>query len=163
MTELKHEETWDDFFMKMAELMATRSKDPSTKVGAVIVDYHHRVVGTGYNGFPRGVRDLPERYDEKRVKYSMVCHAEENAVLNAIVKLSDVTLYTTMFPCSSCTKTIIQAGVNRVVCPPPRTEGIWAEDAEFSKQMLEEAVVFVYGPNGSWRLHDDTRRTGRRL
>lgn len=154
-------ETWDDFFMKMAELMATRSKDPSTKVGSVIADYSHRVIGLGYNGFPRYVDDKPERYEDKMVKYNLIVHAEANAILNSIVKPSDVTLYTTMFPCSQCAKLIIQAGISRVVCPEPRTEGKWAEDAEFSKQMLKEAQVFVNGPNYSWHLHDDTQRSGR--
>lgn len=148
-------ESWDDFFMKMAELMATRSKDPSTKVGAVIVDYNKRVIGLGYNGFPRFVDDDAERYQDKMVKYSMIVHAEANAILNSTTKLSDVTLYTTMFPCSECTKLIIQSGVSRVVSPEPRADGKWAQDAEFSRRMLTEACVFVYGPNHSWELRPE--------
>lgn len=162
-TALAERLSWDQFFMSMAELTATRSKDPSTKVGAVIVDYNRRVIGLGYNGFPRGVDDRPERYTDKKIKYSLVVHAEANAIVNSFTGLSDTTIYTTMFPCSSCTKLIIQSGISRVVCPPPREEGVWSEDANFSKQMLREALVFVYGPDHSWQLHNDTTKSGRFL
>ncbi len=67
---------WDGRFMDMAALLATWSKDPSTKVGAIITDTERRVIGSGYNGFPRGVIDDPLRYEEKAVKYRLVVHAE---------------------------------------------------------------------------------------
>lgn len=131
--------------MRLAEEYATWSKDPSTKVGAVIVDHERRTVGAGYNGFPRGVSDEPIRYETKMVKYKMVVHAEANAIMNAVKSVRDCTLYATKFPCSECTKLIIQMGVSHVVSPPPSDDGsVWAEDAKFSLQMLNEAVISVY-------------------
>lgn len=129
--------------MELAAHFATWSKDPSTKVGAVIVDDCRRVIAQGYNGFPRGVRDDPERYETKMVKYKLVVHAEANAILNAVAKVSGAMLYCTKYPCSECAKLIIQSGIYRVVAPKPEMGGVWAEDAEFSIQMLREADVIV--------------------
>lgn len=134
---------WDDRFMEMARLLSTWSKDPSTKVGAVIVDEERRIVGTGYNGFPRHVKDDPVRYEEKLVKYSMIVHSEANAILNAAKSVRGCTMYSTKFPCSECTKLIIQSGVARVIAPIPSPEGKWADDARFSKAMFSEALVLV--------------------
>lgn len=139
--------TWDDFFMQVAELMSTRSKDPSTKVGAVIVDHSRRLLGTGYNGFPRGVADHPSRYEDKAVKYKLVVHAEANAILNAVKSVQGMTLYATKFPCSECAKLIVQSGISHVVTNPPSTDGKWAEDAEFSKIILTEGCVLVRQPH----------------
>ena len=129
--------------MELAKHIASWSKDPSTKVGAVIVDYDRRVIGTGYNGFPRGVNDDAARYQEKAVKYRLVVHAEANAILNAVKSVWGHTLYTTKFPCTGCAKLIIQSGISVVVTPPPDLEGTWAEDARDSIQMMKEACVFV--------------------
>jgi dCMP deaminase len=121
------------------------SKDPSTKVGAVIVDHDRRIVGTGYNGFPRGVNDDEERYAEKMVKYKMVVHAEANSIMNAVKSVRDCTLYATKFPCTECTKLIIQMGISRVIAPAVKYDGsVWAEDAVFSTQMLKEALVSIH-------------------
>lgn len=141
---------WDNRFMQMAELVASWSKDPSTKVGAIIVDYDRRIIGTGYNGFPRGVNDSPERYEDKPVKYKLVVHSEANAILNAVRSVSGQTLYTTKYPCSECAKLIIQSGISLVVTPPPGTNEPWATDAEFTKTMLKEACVMVRQPNQPW-------------
>ena len=132
---------WDKRFMDLAAHFATWSKDPSTKVGAIIVDHDRRVVGTGYNGFPRGVDDNPDRYLEKLVKYRMVVHAEANSIMNAVKSVRDYTLYATKSPCSECVKLIIQMGIWKVVAPAPVLEGIWAEDSNFAMQMLKEAGV----------------------
>lgn len=141
---------WDERFLDMARMVATWSKDPSTKCGAVLVDTMRRVVGTGYNGFPRGVHDAPERYSDRMVKYKMVVHAEANAILNAIVRLSDATLYSTKYPCSECAKLICQSGIAQVVCPargqandPDPSVQRWAEDAAFSNVMMTEAGIIV--------------------
>lgn len=134
---------WDQRFLQMAGLVGTWSKDPSTKVGCVITDADNRVLGVGFNGFPRGVGDDPGRYLDKATKYKMIVHAEQNAVLNAgeITSLDGATLYSTKEPCCECTKSIIQVGVARVVCP--RAVDHWASEADLSRQMLAEAGVEV--------------------
>lgn len=111
---------WDDYFMGIALLSAQRSKDPSTQVGACIVDADNKIVGIGYNGFPRGCSDdaLPwarKAADVKDTKYPYVVHAEVNAILNSTVKLHDARMYVALFPCNECAKMIIQAGIKELV------------------------------------------------
>ncbi len=132
---------WHQWFLGMADYVATASKDPSTKVGAVIIDGNRIVRGMGYNGFPRGVRDEPERYANRAEKYKRVVHAEANALLNSHGSLRGCTLYATMHPCSACAALIIQAGITSVVCRP--TIERWREDAEFAISMFNEADVHV--------------------
>lgn len=111
--------TWDDYFMGLAHLSSFRSKDPSTQVGAVIVDENKRIVGIGYNGFPTGVSDdeFPWNRDGDflHTKYAYVVHAELNAILNATRNLRGCSLYVSLFPCNECAKAIIQAGIGEVV------------------------------------------------
>jgi dCMP deaminase len=110
---------WDEYFMGVALLSAQRSKDPSTQVGACIVNDKKRIVGIGYNGFPRGVDDdnfpWEKTSDWINSKYPYVVHAEPNAILNSTVPLTNSTLYVTLFPCNECAKLIIQSGVKEVV------------------------------------------------
>ena len=110
--------SWDEYFLDIADLVATRSKDPSTKVGAVIVR-DKIILSTGYNGFARGVNDnIPERYDRPE-KYLWTIHAEENAILNAGrigIKTDGASLYVTpMHPCSNCALSIVQSGIKEVI------------------------------------------------
>lgn len=112
--------SWDEYFMGVAQLAAERSKDPSTQVGACIVDGEKRILSTGYNGFPHGCSDdeFPWNRDESKgdTKYQYVVHAELNAILNASGKsLAGSTLYVGLFPCNECAKAIIQAGVKEVI------------------------------------------------
>ena len=112
--------SWDDYFMGVALLAAERSKDPSTQVGACIVDADKRILSTGYNGFPHGCSDddFPWNRDEAKgeTKYQFVVHAELNAILNARGKsLAGSTLYVGLFPCHECAKAIIQAGIKEVI------------------------------------------------
>lgn len=113
--------SWDDYFMAMAFLTARRSKDPNTQVGACIVSPQKRIVGLGYNGFPRGCSDdsLPwarRAPSPLHNKYHYVCHAEVNAILNkGSAEVRDATLYVALFPCNECAKMIIQAGIAEVV------------------------------------------------
>jgi dCMP deaminase len=112
--------SWDEYFMGVAQLAAERSKDPSTRVGACIVDGEKRILSTGYNGFPHGCSDdeFPWNRDESKgdTKYQYVVHAELNAILNASGKsLAGSTLYVGLFPCNECAKAIIQAGVKEVI------------------------------------------------
>lgn len=115
--------SWPDYFMAVAFLAAQRSKDPSTQVGACIVNNEHKVVGVGYNGFPQGCSDdeFPWNRDEYvdsplETKYLFVCHAEANAIANK--NCSDVkgcTIYVALFPCNECAKGIIQSGIRKVI------------------------------------------------
>ena len=99
--------------------MANWSQDPSTKVGSVITTNDHRILSLGYNGFPKGVEDTLKRYENKPLKYKLVCHAERNALDNAYFDLTGATLYSTLFTCNECAKSIIQRGIRRVVTPTP--------------------------------------------
>mgnify|MGYP001251442487 CR=1 FL=1 len=111
--------SWDECFMRIAFIIAERSKDPSTQAGAVIVNDENVVVGLGYNGWPRGIKteDLPwdREGDYEDTKYAYVCHAEENAVYNANNSTKNCKLYCTLFPCNECAKTIIQNGIKEVI------------------------------------------------
>lgn len=111
--------SWDECFMRMAHLMAKRSKDPSTQNGAVVVDSRNVVVGLGYNGWPRGIETEALPWEREGAfldtKYAYVCHAEENAIYNANAKTENCTIYCTLFPCNECAKTIIQMGLKEVI------------------------------------------------
>jgi dCMP deaminase len=112
-----HDEKWDRRFLELAEQIAGWSKDPSRGVGAVIVSGAKQIVATGFNGLPRGVKDLPERL-ERPAKYDYVCHAELNAIIQCArngVSPVGCTVYTSFSPCIQCTLAIVQAGVARVV------------------------------------------------
>ncbi len=111
--------SWDDYFMGIALLSAKRSKDPSTQVGACIVNPSNVIVGTGYNGFPIGCSDdvLPWGREGKplETKYLYVCHAELNAILNSSTDLKNCKIYVPLFPCGECAKAIIQSGIKEVI------------------------------------------------
>jgi len=112
--------SWDEFGMSVALIAAQRSKDPSTQVGACILNFENRVVGVGYNGFPNGCSDdvLPWERGKDFIdsKYSYVIHAEENSILNASNKsdLVDGIMYVTLAPCNKCAQSIIQSGIKEV-------------------------------------------------
>lgn len=109
-------EKWDKRFLELAELVASWSKDPSTKVGSVIVRPDRTVASVGYNGFPRGTSDSEHLYNNRAVKYERVVHAECNAILNAKEPLDGYTCYIWPLPsCANCTATIIQSGIKKVV------------------------------------------------
>jgi|SRR5574344_2972673 dCMP deaminase len=112
--------TWDEYFMGIALITAKRSKDPSSQVGAVIVDTDHKVVSIGYNGMPRHIDDKDLSWNKNEGldnKYLYVCHAEFNAILNVRngSSVKDCTVYVTLFPCNECAKAMIQTGIKRVV------------------------------------------------
>lgn len=140
-------EWWDKFFLGMAEYMASASKDPSTKVGAVIVDAHNNVMGVGYNGFPRGVDDTSSRYNDREHKYPLVVHAELNAILSAGHRAKGCTIYvvpTLMMPacCPECAKAVVQAGiVENVYWHNDKLEPRWEKMAMYTKILFEEGGV----------------------
>ncbi len=109
--------SWEEYFMAIAQLSARRSKDPSTQVGACIVNANKRIIGIGYNGFPIGCSDdeLPWGRDGDFLdtKYPYVCHAEMNAITNAANKpdLDGASMYVSLFPCNECAKLIVQVGI----------------------------------------------------
>ena len=111
---------WDEYFMGIALLSAKRSKDPSTQVGACIVDEDNKVVSIGYNGMPRQLDESKltwEKGEGLNSKYLYVCHAEFNAILNIRngSSLKGCTLYVTLFPCNECAKAIIQTGIKKII------------------------------------------------
>ena len=136
-------EKWDLRFLELADHIAQWSKDPRTKVGAVIVDEKKRVVSVGYNGFPRGVVDTPDRYEDRPTKHLLVAHAERNALDNAPLMVDGCTLYVPLLPCNQCAISIIQKGITRVVSYVPDRDGTgfnW--DTTFD--MFSEAGVELY-------------------
>jgi len=125
--------------MTMAETVSMRSKDMTTKVGVIIVSEEKNHVAIGYNGFPTGMSENQSRWDNKS---SYVVHAELNAVINAKTDISGWTVYTTMFPCTECTKMLLQTGVSRVVYKDRSSASV--EDSwKFSKVLLEEMGISV--------------------
>lgn len=141
-------ETWDQFYLKMADLIASRSKDRSAKIGAVLVK-DNAVISMGYNGFPRGVNDDVEARHERPAKYSYTEHGERNAILNAArhgISTFGSTMYTQGVPCADCSRAVIQAGCSRVVAYWQANERIfpgWIESCRMGREMLEEAGVKV--------------------
>ena len=140
--------TWDEFFMEMVYLIAKKSRDPRTKIGAVLVK-DKRIISTGYNGFPCGVNDSLDRYDDREQKYKFVVHAEDNCILTAArfgISTMGSTLYTNGVPCCDCSKSIIQGGVIEVVIHkqwPDMVHSAWIESINISKIMLGEASVGI--------------------
>lgn len=139
---MKH--SWQKYFLGMAEQVATRSKDPSTKVGCVISTEDKVVVATGYNGIPRDVLDKPERM-ERPAKYLWTSHAEENAVAMAArvgSRLRGGHAFVTHMPCCRCARMLIQAGISTVYCGDGTTS-MPLEEFDVASQMFREAGVLV--------------------
>jgi dCMP deaminase len=143
--------TWDQFFILMARAASKKSKDPSTKVGAVVVDDDNIVRATGFNGFPRKVPDYPGDYENREVKYKKVLHAEENAILAAArvgVALKNCRLYCSMRPCFQCSKRIIQCGITGVYWPLPleserEAYARWETDLREAGLLMHEAGIHM--------------------
>jgi dCMP deaminase len=133
---------WDSRFLELAKLIGSWSKDPSTKVGAVIVDDNNRIISVGYNGFPKGVID-DDRLEDRETKYKIVVHGEINAILFANKSVNGCTLYTSPFePCPRCAGLIIQSGIKRIVAPKNNNTR-WEEDFKISRQLFKEAGIEV--------------------
>lgn len=146
--------TWDEYFMTLALLTAKRSKDPSTQVGACIVDDENKVVSIGYNGMPRHCDDTKltwEKGDDLNNKYLYVCHAEFNAILNTRdgSHLNGCRIYVTLFPCNECAKAIIQTGIKKVIYLSDKYQDQLSTRA--SKRLFEVAGVEVEQYKGRYR------------
>jgi len=137
--------SWDHYFMGIAKLSGNRSKDPNTQVGACLVNNQKRIIGIGYNGFPRGVDDdvFPWTNEGKYLdtKYPYVVHAEANAILNSTLSLEGSTLYVTLFPCNECAKLIIQSGVKEVIYISDKYGN--SDQILASKRMLNSAKIKI--------------------
>lgn len=137
---------WDTRFAQLAKLVSLWSKDPSTKVGAVIVRPDKTIASVGFNGFPKGVPDDISWYENRDIKYNVVKHAEENAILFSRELLDGYTLYVyPLPPCSSCAGDIIQRGIKRVVAIVPAQHMSRTNDPKFAfpltRIMFEHAGV----------------------
>lgn len=142
MTEAMQLDVWA---LELAEAVASRSRDPSTKVGCVILRPDKSVCSVGYNGFPRGMEDRPEWYEDRAEKYDRIVHAEANALLSAQEPVRGMTVYVTHPCCLQCAKMMAAAGVRRVVAPEPRGEfeKRWGSETRRANQIMSESGVQV--------------------
>ena len=142
--------SWDEYYLDICKVVATRSKDPNTQVGCIIAGPAHEIRSTGYNSFPRGIRDdVPERM-ERPTKYLWMEHAERNAILNAArvgTPLEGCTLYVDLMPCMDCGRAIVQAGIRQVVVSTQRmsqySSDYYDEHFRIVETLFEEAGVTV--------------------
>ena len=137
---------WKKRFLKLSKEISTWSKDPSTKVGALIISEDRNIISTGYNGFPRDIEDTEERLNNRELKYKFILHAEMNCIMNALYNgrsVKDCILFVHgLPPCSECTKSIIQAGIKKVITDSKATDN-WKESLKLSLEMLKEANVEI--------------------
>lgn len=127
---------WDNRYLDMAALVASWSKDPSTKAGAVIVAPRRRIVSVGFNGFPRPMPDDADKLADRQEKYQRIIHAEVNALIFAPTMPEGCTLYTHPFPCCDrCFVQMVQAGITRFVAPRPSAEHVERWGAAFDRVM----------------------------
>jgi dCMP deaminase len=135
-------QSWDIRFLQLAQFISQWSKDPSTKVGAVIVDEQNRIISVGYNGFPSGIEDN-NRLQDRDTKYKIIVHGEINAILFANTSVKNCTLYTVPFePCPRCAGLIIQSGIKRVVAPK-NINIRWEDDFKITRELFNEANIEV--------------------
>lgn len=136
---------WDERYMQIARDVAQWSKDPSRKIGAVIIGEKGQIISQGYNGFPRGIKDSNQRLTNRELKYKYVVHAEANAIYNALYNGSSVngaTIYVTGLPvCHECAKALIQAGIKRVVMDYGTDDEKWQESGSLSIDMFDEVGI----------------------
>lgn len=136
-------------YMMLAKLKADLfSKDPHTKVGCIILSNDFsRILSTGTNGFPRHMDDEKTERWERPLKYSYVSHAESNSIANAArsgTSLDGSVIVVTKFPCTTCTKLMIQAGIKKVYTVAPNFESnVWGADARISEEMFDEVGIDV--------------------
>jgi dCMP deaminase len=154
---------WEKRFMRLAREISTWSKDPSSQIGAVIVNEDRHILATGYNGFPKGIADTEDRLNNREEKYPRIVHAETNCLMNALysgVSVRGATIYVYGLPvCPECAKLIIQSGIKRVVVSPdPYTHTTpWTEKWDLlSKPMFEEVGDISISYANSEKLDSDS-------
>lgn len=146
-----HVDSWDEYFLYMAKMASIKSKDPKCPVGAVIVSKDHILLSTGFNGLARGVYDDDKTLEDADEKLKVICHAEDNSILNAArigARLEGATIYVTKFPCLACCNAIIQAGIKRIYT---HDNEFWGDDRVdkdhvLKKKVLHEARIEVIAP-----------------
>jgi len=139
---------WDKRFMNLAHEIANWSEDKATQVGCLIVNKDQQILTTGFNGFPRGIRNTDDRMI-RPVKYQWVEHAERNAIFQAAslgISIKGSTLYSTLFPCTDCARAIIQSGIKEVITYYYKDTNRYSswDDWQVSLEMLEEAWVGIH-------------------
>lgn len=135
---------WKNHFMRMCMLVSEMSKDPSTKVGSVIVRPNRTICSTGYNGFPIGCNDDPEMYENREVKLQRIIHAEMNALCHSDESVRGYTLFSwPMPPCTRCMPHIIQQGITRLVVPSITPTDRWYSSASYATVMAIEAGLKI--------------------
>jgi dCMP deaminase len=145
--EPRHVPGWDAYYLEICKVVGSRSKDPNTQLGCIIVGPAHEIRSTGYNSFPRGIRDdVPERL-ERPAKYLWIEHAERNAICNAAragTATEGCTIYVEIMPCMDCARAIVQAGIHQVVISDGRMAQYSSEyyDQHFG---LVEVLFFEAG------------------
>ena len=142
MVEKSKQQSWDEYFMNIAEVVASRSKDPSSQNGCVIVDNKHRPVSFGYNGMIQGADESKMTLTERPMKYYFAIHSEMNAIIFAKRDVSGCTLYNKMATCDNCLKYCLQAGITRFVYKQFRVNS-FTSDKKKSMTTLEsdEAII----------------------
>jgi dCMP deaminase len=138
-------EVWNQRVLRIAHEVASWSKDPKRKVGAVIVSQDFRGFSLGYNGFPRGIHDLDERLQDNDLRKRLTIHAERNAMDNARFGLRNCAIYSTKYPCHDCAKSIIQCGLTNIIVPPPDfNHPSWGSSYELAQSLFQEAGIQIY-------------------
>jgi dCMP deaminase len=146
---------WDRAFIRQSLEWAAMSKDPNTSVGAVVVGPDREVRSTGFNGFPRGIIDTPDRLNNRDLKLKLIVHAERNAICNAArigVSLKGCSLYLAATdaskmiwggpPCTACTIELIQCGIVEIISLPKKSvPSRWHDDLEMAESLLAEANI----------------------
>ncbi|AXH72814.1 MAG: deoxycytidylate deaminase [Caudoviricetes sp.] len=153
INDLTSEQRWDLHFIELAELVGKKSKDPSTKVGAIIVDKNNRIISTGYNGLPQKLQDTNNILLDRDRKLKQIIHAEENAIIFAKQDLTNCVIYVwPMNSCSSCASKIIQAGIKKVVTIT-NTVDRWKNSFNITKESFKTAgVEFIEYDSKSYNI-----------
>jgi dCMP deaminase len=146
-----HVDRWDEYFLNIAKAVSIKSKDPKCPVGAVIASGDNILLTTGFNGLARGVHDDEQTLMDADEKLRVICHAENNAIMNAArmgVALLGASIYVTKFPCLACCNAIIQSGIKKIYT---HDDCFWNDDPfdkEHSrkKQILHDARIEVNAP-----------------
>ncbi len=144
--------SWDELFLRHVYLIGSKSRDKSTKIGAVIVK-NNRIISSGYNGLPQGVNYWPSARNERPEKYNYYEHAERNAIYSCAkegISTKDAYLFTNGIACSDCARAIIQSGVKEIAFHSDWQAkqheeylGRWTESLQRSLSMFAEAEVNV--------------------
>lgn len=134
---------WDRRYLDLAKFISGWSKDPSTKVGAVLVDNKKRVISHGFNGLPQNIEDSEYYLNNRDLKYKTIIHAETNAIWSANRDIENCIIYTYPFmPCSNCASVLIQYGIIRIVAPINKEER-WADNFVITKNLLNESNILL--------------------